>query len=211
MVHELLGIRNNTVDLTGRSGTEDGGAGSVLSLGSSNDDFYRHNMYANFGEIGQTIQNLVKEFQQTVRSHKQIESIGDIKDFVSNYPEFKKMSGTVNKHVSLMAELSKEVREFGLMEVSECEQTLCCGSDKENGLPKIQGVLGATTIRTKDALRVLALLTIRYPGVVEKNLDLLCKSVKGMERKAVYDFIQTVIKYSRHVRSSALFEETKLS
>ena len=33
----------------------------------------------------------------------------------------------------------------------------------------------------------------------------------GMERKAVYDFIQTVTKYSRGVRSSALFEETKLS
>ena len=89
------------------------------------------------------------------------------------------MSGTVNKHVSLMAELSKEVRENGLMEVSECEQTLCCGSDKENGLPKIQGVLEAPTIRTKDALRVIALFTLRHPAVVEKNLDLLCKSVKG--------------------------------
>ena len=84
MVHELIGIRNNTVDMTGR--TSDADAASVLSLGSASDDFYRHNMYANFGEIGQTIQSLVKEFQQTVRGHQQIESIGDIKVRFAWYP-----------------------------------------------------------------------------------------------------------------------------
>ena len=98
---------------------------------------------------------------------------------MSSYPEFKKMSGTVNKHVSLLAELSKDVRECGMMEVSECEQTLCCGSDKENSLAKILGVLNSTTIRNKDALRVVALTAIRYPGVMEKNIDQFCKSVKG--------------------------------
>ena len=51
-----------------------------------------------------------------------IDSIGDIKDFISNYPEFKKMSGTVSKHVALVGELSREVREKSLLEVSECEQ-----------------------------------------------------------------------------------------
>ncbi len=51
-----------------------------------------------------------------------IESIGDIKDFVSNYPEFKKMSGTVSKHVALVGELSREVKENELLEISECEQ-----------------------------------------------------------------------------------------
>ena len=33
----------------------------------------------------------------------------------------------------------------------------------------------------------------------------------GMARKDVYDFIHTVMKYSRRIQSSALFEETKLS
>ena len=51
-----------------------------------------------------------------------IDSIGDIKDFISNYPEFKKMSGMVSKHVVLVGELSREVREKSLLKVSECEQ-----------------------------------------------------------------------------------------
>ena len=66
-----------------------------------------------------------------MKGHKQIDSINDIKDFVSSYPEFKKMSGTVNKHVALLSELSKEVKENRLMEISECEQTLACGPDKD--------------------------------------------------------------------------------
>ena len=32
------------------------------------------------------------------------------------------MSGTVSKHVALVGELSREVREKSLLEVSECEQ-----------------------------------------------------------------------------------------
>jgi vacuolar protein sorting-associated protein 45 len=53
----------------------------------------------------QTIKTLVQNFQQKAKSHQNIESIGDIKDFVSNYPEFKKMSGTVSKHVALVTVL----------------------------------------------------------------------------------------------------------
>ena len=59
-----------------------------------------------------------------------IDSISDIKEFVSNYPEFKKMSGTVSKHVAVLGELSREVKENAMLDVSECEQTLVCGMDK---------------------------------------------------------------------------------
>jgi hypothetical protein len=69
-------------------------------------------MFANFGEIGQTIKTLVQNFQQKAKSHANIESIGDIKDFVSSYPEFKKLSGTVSKHVSIVGELSRQVRSW---------------------------------------------------------------------------------------------------
>lgn len=212
MVHELIGIRNNTVDMSSRDDGGNDDLKQLVTLSSANDEFYRHNMYANFGEIGQTIQNLVVKFQEKVKGHQKIDSIGDIKDFVSNYPEFKKMSGTVNKHVSLLGELSKDVKNYNLMEASECEQTICCGSDKENSLTKIQDVLSLPNIRTKDALRIVALYTIRYGHIVEKNLDLFCKSVKGMPRKDVYEFIQTVSKYGRNIRSPYLFDkETKLS
>ena len=36
-------------------------------------------MYVNFGEIGTTIQNLVKSFQEKVKIQKKLDSINDIK------------------------------------------------------------------------------------------------------------------------------------
>lgn len=48
---------------------------------------------------------------------------------MDNYPQFKKMSGTVSKHVTVVGELSRLVSERQLMVVSEAEQELACQSD----------------------------------------------------------------------------------
>ena len=62
-------------------------------LSGSQDEFYTANLYSNFGEIGQTIKALMEDFQTRAKSHQAIESIADMKNFVENYPQFKKMSG----------------------------------------------------------------------------------------------------------------------
>ena len=92
------------------------------------------------------------------------------------------MSGTVNKHVALLSELSKEVKENRLMEVSECEQTLACGMDKDNTISKVQEILSLPNIRPNDALRIVGLFCIRYSHIAERNIDLLCRSVKGNDQ-----------------------------
>ena len=57
--------------------------------------------------------------------------------FIENYPQFRKLSGTVSKHVAVVSELSRLVSEHHLMAVSECEQDLVTGSDKA-GAMKVQ-------------------------------------------------------------------------
>jgi vacuolar protein sorting-associated protein 45 len=49
MVHELLGMRNNRVDLTRAPGVHKDLREVVLS---TQDKFYTDNMYKNFGEVG---------------------------------------------------------------------------------------------------------------------------------------------------------------
>jgi len=51
--------------------------------------FSFQNLYSNFGEIGQTIKELMEEFQRKAKSHQKVESIGDMKTFVETYPQFK--------------------------------------------------------------------------------------------------------------------------
>ena len=56
---------------------------------------------------------------------------------MENYPQFKKMSGTVAKHVTVVGELSRIVSNHGLMDISECEQELACQSDHSQALQVI--------------------------------------------------------------------------
>lgn len=53
---------------------------------------------------------------------------------MENYPQFKKMSGTVSKHVTVVGELSRLVSERNLLEVSEAEQELACQNDHSGAL-----------------------------------------------------------------------------
>ncbi|NWQ71920.1 VPS45 protein, partial [Neopipo cinnamomea] len=133
MVHELLGINNNRIDLSRVPGISKDLREVVLS--AENDEFYANNMYLNFAEIGTNIKNLMEDFQRRKPKEQQkLESIADMKAFVENYPQFKKMSGTVSKHVTVVGELSRLVAERNLLEVSEVEQELACQSDHSSAL-----------------------------------------------------------------------------
>ena len=50
-------------------------------------------MYMNFGDIGQNIKTLMNDYQLKAQTHQQLESINDMKRFVEQYPQFKKISG----------------------------------------------------------------------------------------------------------------------
>ena len=68
MIHELIGLKSNTVDLTGCPDVSDDL--KQLTLSSASDAFFRQNMYANFGEIGQTVKSLVEQYQEKAKSHQ---------------------------------------------------------------------------------------------------------------------------------------------
>lgn len=87
MVHELLTINNNRVDLSNVESAPNDMKQVVLS--TEQDDFFAKNIYSNFGEIGQTIKVLMDELQLKAKSQKKIESISDMKNFVDAYPQFK--------------------------------------------------------------------------------------------------------------------------
>ena len=50
--------------------------------------------------------------------------------FIETYPEFKRLSGTVSKHVAVVGELSRMVSDHHMMAVSECEQEIVTSSDR---------------------------------------------------------------------------------
>lgn len=176
MVHELLTIRNNRVSLVGVPGAPKDLSEVLLS--AEQDEFYSENMYRNFGDIGQTIKSLMDEFQTKAKSHQKVESISDMKAFVENYPQFKKMSGTVTKHVTLVSELSRLVTQHSLLQVSEAEQELACQEEHSQSLQKIRRILSADHIRDLDAARLVYLYAIRYKKHPNNDISGLTESLR---------------------------------
>lgn len=93
-------------------------------LSTDSDSFYKKSMHLNLGDLGANIKTYVDEYQSKHKSTQSIESIQDMKKFVEDYPEFRKLSGNVTKHVTLVGELSRQVHKQHLMEIGELEQSL---------------------------------------------------------------------------------------
>ncbi|ERE89893.1 vacuolar protein sorting-associated protein 45, partial [Cricetulus griseus] len=168
MVHELLGINNNRIDLSRVPGISKDLREVVLS--AENDEFYAN-------------------------------------AFVENYPQFKKMSGTVSKHVTVVGELSRLVSERNLLEVSEVEQELACQNDHSSALQNVKRLLQNPKVTELDAARLVMLYALHYerhssnslPGLI---VDLRSKGVSEKYRKLV----SAVVEYGgKRVRGSDLF------
>ena len=210
MVHQLLGINNNRVNLAGVPGVNKDLQEILLS--ASQDEFYAANLYSNFGEIGQTIKVLMDEYQRKAESHQKIESIADMKNFVENYPQFKKMSGTVSKHVTLVSELSRLVGSRDLLEVSELEQEIVSGGDHKDMLRKITELINRDKITLEDATRLSMLFALRFEqsnsSSVRSVLSLLRK--KGGERES--RLVQNLQRFAgQNVRRGNLFGDQDIS
>uniref|UniRef100_A0A9L0RAB9 Vacuolar protein sorting 45 homolog n=1 Tax=Equus caballus TaxID=9796 RepID=A0A9L0RAB9_HORSE len=166
------------------------------------------NMYLNFAEIGSNIKNLMEDFQKKKPKEQQkLESIADMKAFVENYPQFKKMSGTVSKHVTVVGELSRLVSERNLLEVSEVEQELACQNDHSSALQNVKRLLQNPKVTEFDAARLVMLYALHYerhssnslPGLM---MDLRNKGVSEKYRKLV----SALVEYGgKRVRGSDLF------
>lgn len=160
MVHEIFGIKSNIVNLKDVPGISKELEEIILS--AEYDEFYENNMYSNYGEICIRIKDLMEDFQKKSQSSTKVESIADMKAFVENYPQFKKMSGHVSKHVTLVGELSRLVANHNIMEVSETEQELASQEDHSNIIQKIRNLIKDSRVKTSDIVRIVTLYALRY-------------------------------------------------
>lgn len=150
-------------------------------------------MYLNFGDLGGNIKDYVDQYQEKTKSNMNIESIADMKRFVEDYPEFRKLSGNVSKHVTLVSELSRRVEKESLLEVSELEQSLACNDSHNTDLKvrvdifngyastewskALQRIL-QSPIPTHHKIRLVALYSLRYERHPQNSLPVLLDLLK---------------------------------
>lgn len=149
-------------------------------------------MYFNLGDLGATIKQYVDEYQTKTKSNMNIESIADMKRFVEEYPEFRKLSGNVSKHVALVSELSRRVAQDHLLEISELEQGLACNENHNSDLKGIQKLIESPNISEDAKVRLVLLYALRYERLannsVKSLIDLLDRVGVSERKSAVSNF-----------------------
>ncbi|OAA54432.1 Glucose-inhibited division protein A [Cordyceps fumosorosea ARSEF 2679] len=192
MVNHLLGIQNGRVNLEDVPDIRPELREIVLS--QDQDPFFKKNMFLNFGDLGSTIKEYVEQYQSKTKNNADIESIADMKRFIEEYPEFRKLSGNVSKHVTLVSELSRRVAAENLLEVSELEQSLACNDNHNNDLRaqggisdifESGGIFAGASIRFKGLKGVENVYT-QHTTLLESTLQNL---VKGRLKEQQYPFV----------------------
>ncbi|CAN1234859.1 Vacuolar protein sorting-associated protein 45 homolog [Linum perenne] len=192
MVHELIGIQDNKVDLRGIGKSSKDQQEVVLS--SEQDGFFKINMHENFGDIGMNIKRMVDDFQQVAKSNQNIQTIDDMAKFVENYPEYRKMHGNVSKHVTLVTEMSKIVEERKLMLVSQTEQELACNGGQVAAIEAVANLIKNESISDFDRLRLVMLYALRYEKESPVQLMQLFNKLSSRSAKYKPGLVQFLLK-----------------
>ncbi|KAL8110940.1 vacuolar protein sorting-associated protein 45 homolog [Apium graveolens] len=192
MVHELVGIQDNKVDLgnIGKFSKDQ----QELVLSSEQDTFFKANMYENFGDIGMSIKRMVDDFQQVAKSNQNIQTVEDMAKFVDNYPEYRKMHGNVSKHVTLVTEMSKIVEERKLMVVSQAEQELACNGGQGAAFEAVTNLLNNESVSDIDRLRLVMLYALRYEKESPVQLMQLFNKLASRSPKYKPGLVQFLLK-----------------
>ena len=187
MVHELLGINHGRVSLKDVPDIRPELHEIVLS--QDQDPFFAKNMYANFGDLGQNAKDYVAQFASKSNTNHQLESITDMKRFVEEYPEFRKLSGNVSKHVTLVGELSRRVDYDKLLDCSELEQSLACSDNHTADLKSIQQLIANPAVPDYNKLRLVAIYALRYADQSSSQLPMLKDLLKASSNLSQADTI----------------------
>jgi vacuolar protein sorting-associated protein 45 len=191
MVHEMLGITNGRVKIDGEEKLELR-VRSLLSyllrgalttqdlvLSTSSDPFYAQNIFSNFGDLGASLATYVSDYQTKntkigPTSANRIETVADMKRFVEEYPEFRRLGGNVTKHVTLVGELSRLVERDDMLSVSEVEQSLASQESHQADLKvrsqhvvvtdmqSVMTLISASAVPASSKLRLAILYALRY-------------------------------------------------
>lgn len=142
-----------------------------IVLSGDQDPFFSANLFDNFGDLGASIKKYVLEYQSRTASNATIDTVADMKRFVEEYPEFRKLGGNVSKHVALLGELSRRVEKDSLLEISELEQSLASVESHATDLKAVQTMIESPKIKEDAKIRLAILYALRYQKLPSNQIQ----------------------------------------
>lgn len=208
MVHDQLTISNGRVALPKeREDLRD------IVLTADADPFFAQNMFLNFGDLGGVVKSYVESYQSRTNSNKKMDTISDMKKFIEEYPEFRKLSGNVSKHVALMSELSRLVADRKLLDISELEQSFACNDSHTNDLRTLQQIIGDEAVSSDAKLRLVLLYALRYERHPQNALRILLGMLESVAHLSSADLavVDIMLSYAgAAARQGELFDDDSI-
>ena len=165
MVHELLGLNYNRVVLKSVPGVKKELEEVVLSC--TQDAFFAKNRYANFGDLGTAVKELLDEYQKDSKLNEKITSIEDMQKFMERFPAFRSRGINVSKHVAIMGELARLTDVYKLLDISQLEQDMACSTDHSAHKKMLLDFLAQGKIQKSDKLRLSIIYLLKYESYGE--------------------------------------------
>ncbi|SCU81120.1 LAFA_0C02850g1_1 [Lachancea sp. 'fantastica'] len=167
MINEYLGIKRNVVDLSNSPEVDSSMQQVVLS--SRQDHFFSDTMYLNFGELGDKVKHYVSSYKEKTNTNSQINTIEDIKQFIGKYPEFRKLSGNVSKHMAIVGELDRQLQEKHIWEVSELEQNISSDPGDSQNYEELIKVISNPSVDNYYKLKLACIYSLKNSGAARTS------------------------------------------
>lgn len=169
MIHELIGIRRNITTLE---------SGEQLPLASL-DSFFTEAMYLNYGDLTEKFQQHVDAYKrQTKQSQVDLKTqdLGELKRLLTRFPEFKKLSANILKHLNIISEIDKQISAQNLWVVGELQQTIVCALENHSTIrTKLMDVVSDPSVSAENKVKLLLLYTAKFPDNTADLTLLLAK------------------------------------
>ncbi|GAB64937.1 vacuolar protein sorting-associated protein 45 [Plasmodium cynomolgi strain B] len=201
MLHELIGIENNKINL-GNNSEE-----SQIVMSCMYDDFYNEHLFDNFGDLGKAVKTYVDVYQEETSKKSNLESIDDIQKFIEIYPNYKKLSGNVTKHVNILHKFSEIVEKRQLFYISELEQSIAIYYKKSEHFKQVIETIRNDTYTNYDVLRLSLLYSLKYEDEEEVEMIKTELTKRNIDKDQVL-LIDALLMYANEeARNNQLFKE----
>jgi vacuolar protein sorting-associated protein 45 len=126
MIHELIGIKNNIIEIKKGDNSID-----KLVVSDDDDQFYSTNLVNDFGDVASKVKEMVEKYEKEQNNIKsKLDTIDEIKKIAEKFSEIRKESAEVTKHVNIVYELTNILQYRDLLLISSIEQDLACTDNK---------------------------------------------------------------------------------
>lgn len=159
MIHELIGVDRNVVSLE---------SSEQLTLLKTQDVFFLESMYLNYGDLTDKFQQYVDEYKkqtkQSLIENLKTQDLSELKKILTRFPEFKKLSNNILKHLNIISELDKQISAENLWAVGELQQTIVCELENAQTIrQKMMDLVASASVSTANKVKLLLLFVSKFP------------------------------------------------